>query len=113
MKSVYKCDTEYCLVKKLPMAETARKNMLTYFRPEKPKAWDKKPTLWLDSFNLEDVMNQYEQAHPEFEFIGPVPIDFDSKAGAFGRCVVAWRRFQKQSGAWQKAKVRRYVPMLR
>jgi hypothetical protein len=88
MKSVYKCDTEYCLVKKLPMAETSRKSMLTYFRPEKPKAWDNKPTLWLDSFNIEDVMNQYEQAHPEFEFLGPVPIDFDTKAGAFGRCVV-------------------------
>lgn len=88
MKSVYKCDTEYCLVKKLPIAETERKNMLTYFRPEKPKAWDKKPTLWLDSYNIEDVMNQYEQSNREFEFIGPVPIDFDSQAGAFGRCVV-------------------------
>jgi hypothetical protein len=88
MRSVYKCDTEYCLVKKLPMAETSRKSMLSYFRPEKPTTWDKKPTQWLDSFNIEDVMNQYEQASPEFEFIGPVPIDFDSPAGAFGRCVV-------------------------
>jgi hypothetical protein len=88
MRSVYQCDTEYCLVKKLPMADGTRKNMLSYFRPEKPALWDKKPTQWLDSFNIEDVMNQYEQANPEFEFIGPVPIDFDSPAGAFGRCVV-------------------------
>lgn len=88
MRGVYKCETEYCLVKKLPLDAGARKNMLSYFRPEKPELWDKKPTQWLDSFNLEDVMNQYEQSNPEFEFIGPVPIDFDSQAGAFGRCIV-------------------------
>ena len=88
MRSVYKCDNEYCLVKKLPLPENSRKSMLAYFRPEKPKSWDSKPTLWLDSFNIEDVMSQYEAAHPNFEFIGPVPIDFDSPAGAFGRCVV-------------------------
>ena len=88
MRSVYKCDTEYCLVKKIPVSDSERKNMLNYFRPEKPTLWDKKPTQWLDSFNIEDVMNQYEQATPEFEFIGPVPIDFDSPAGAFGRCIV-------------------------
>lgn len=88
MRSVYNCDNEYCLVKKLPIGDGPRKNMLSYFRPEKPAAWDKKPTLWLDSFNIEDVMNQYEQSNPEFEFIGPVPIDFDLPAGAFGRCIV-------------------------
>lgn len=88
MRGVYKCDTEFCMVKKLPVAEQDRKNMLTYFRPEKPKAWDRKPSEWLDSLNLEDVMNQYEAARSDFEFIGPVPIDFDSPAGAFGRCVV-------------------------
>lgn len=88
MRSVYKCDNEYCLIKKLPLPETSRKSMLAYFRPEKPKSWDKKPTLWLDSFNIEDVMSQYEAARPDFEFIGPVPIDFDSPAGAFGRCIV-------------------------
>ena len=88
MRSVYKCDTEYCLVKKIPVSDGERKSMLNYFRPEKPVVWDKKPTQWLDSFNIEDVMNQYEQATAEFEFIGPVPIDFDSPAGAFGRCIV-------------------------
>jgi len=88
MRGVYKCETEYCLVKKLPLDAGMRKNMLSYFRPEKPELWDKKPTQLLDSFNLEDVMNQYEQSNPEFEFIGPVPIDFDSQAGAFGRCIV-------------------------
>lgn len=88
MKNVYKCETEYCAVKKLPLTPKERSNMLQYFRPEKPDEWDSKPTQWLDSFNIEDVMNQYELAEPTFEFIGPVPIDFDSKAGMFGKCIV-------------------------
>ena len=33
-------------------------------------------------------MNQYEAAYPAYEFIGPVPIDFDAKDGAWGRCIV-------------------------
>ena len=87
MKNHYKCDTEYCMVKKIPGTTEEKKTMLSYFRPEKPKSWDKKPSLWLDSYNIEDVMNQYEKAHPNFEFIGPVPIDFDSKDN-WGRCIV-------------------------
>jgi hypothetical protein len=89
MKKHYNCDTEYCLMEKLPGVTREDKNTLRgYFRPRKPDAWDKKPTTWLDSFNIEDVMNQYEEAYPKFEFIGPVPIDFDAKDGAWGQCIV-------------------------
>jgi len=89
MKNRYECDTEYCIVKKLPgLSEKDRKEMLPYFRPERPKEWDSKPKTWLDSYNLEDVMKQYEQADPSFKFIGPVPIDFDGKEEATGRCIV-------------------------
>ena len=89
MKNRYECDTEYCIVKKLPgLSEKDRKEMLPYFRPERPKTWDSKPKTWLDSYNIEDVMNQYEQADPSFKFIGPVPIDFDAKEEATGRCIV-------------------------
>lgn len=89
MRSHYDCDTEYCAVKKLTEGEDA-KELLNYFRPEKPTEWDKKPTQWLDSYNIEDVMGQYEKAESTFEFIGPVPIDFDKKTGAgeWGRCIV-------------------------
>ena len=39
-------------------------------------------------------MNQYEEAYSNFEFIGPVPIDFDAPApenpllGKWGKCIV-------------------------
>jgi len=88
MRSHYDCNNEYCAVKKLPLEQKEKTDFLKYFRPEKPEEWDKKPTQWLDSYNIEDVMNQYEVAEPNFEFIGPVPIDFDSKSGVWGKCIV-------------------------
>jgi hypothetical protein len=81
-----KCSTEFCVVKSVVPAPT-QNPLLSYFRPEKPKKWDKKPGEWLDSFNIEDVMKQYEEADPMFEFIGPVPIDFDKELSV-GKCVV-------------------------
>lgn len=64
----------------LPASEkaTLRKK---YLRPVAPKEWITDPDMWLDSNNIADVMNQYEEAHTvngkkEFEFMGPFPIDF-------------------------------------
>lgn len=89
MRKEYKCETEYCMVKKLPgLNDSEKKPLLAYYRPELPTEWDKKPTTWLDSYNIEDVMHQYEQAEPSFEFIGPTPIDFDAKDGPFGKCIL-------------------------
>lgn len=85
----YDCNTEYCAVKRMSgIPDDEKHSMLRYFRPEKPATWDKKPTQWLDSYNIEDVMTQYEAADPTFEFIGPVPIDFDKKVGTWGKCIV-------------------------
>jgi len=88
MKEHYKCTTEFCALKKMPGLNAAEKApLLTFFRPEKPRAWDKKPRDWLDSTHIEDVISQYETADPSFQFIGPVPIDFDEK-DKFGACIV-------------------------
>ena len=77
----------YRFVKDAPIETSEKKKLLeTYFRPEKPSAWMKNQREWLDSYNIEDVLNQYEESNPEFEFIGPVPIDFAKDLG--GQCVV-------------------------
>ena len=78
--------SEYKLVKEAPIDLSEKKNLLQLFRPGQPSAWKKNPREWLDSYNIEDVLNQYEEAHPEFEFIGPVPIDFAKELN--GQCVV-------------------------
>lgn len=89
MRHRFKCATEFCVIEKMPgLSQDERQNLKGYFRPQKPDAWNKKPTTWLDSFNIEDVMEQYEAAYPTFEFIGPVPIDFDAPDGEWGRCIV-------------------------
>lgn len=83
LRDQYKCATEYCAVEKLGEKGEAGK----YFRPPKPGVWDKNPTEWHDSVTILNVMKQYEDAFPHFEFIGPTPIDFDEKLG-FGSCVL-------------------------
>jgi hypothetical protein len=77
---------EYEFVKEAPIDPSEKKELLESFRPGRPAAWKKNPREWLDSYNIEDVLNQYEEAHPEFEFIGPVPIDFAKELN--GKCIV-------------------------
>ena len=41
-----------------------------------PNEWEKKPDTWLDNYNIQNVMKQYEEVFPWFEFMGVFPIDF-------------------------------------
>lgn len=43
------------------------------FRPEGPE----KPTEWLCIDDINGMLGQYERTHPEFKFLGAVPIDCD------------------------------------
>jgi hypothetical protein len=83
------CDTEFCAVKKL-VDPKEKKEFQKFFRPEAPSEWKKDPDAWLSTDDIEDVMEQYEDAFPSFEFIGPVPIDFDAKSPvpSWGDCIV-------------------------
>ena len=47
-----------------------------HLRPAMPANWKEDPDMWLDSNNISAVMNQYEDANPFFEFMGPFPVDF-------------------------------------
>ena len=83
-----KCTTELCwmkqdFIKDSPLARELLKN----FKPMMPQKWLSNPLEWLNTIDIRDVMNQYEIKHPDFEFVGPVPMDFDTKLG-FGQCVV-------------------------
>ena len=83
-----KCDNEVCWLKQDFLKESHLANELfKNFKPMMPKKWDVNPREWLNTIDIRDVMNQYEVKHPDFEFIGPVPMDFDSKVG-FGQCVI-------------------------
>ena len=83
-----KCNNEVCWLKQDFIKETPlSRDLLENFKPIMPKKWEENPREWLNTLDIRDVMNQYEVKHPDFEFIGPVPMDFDSKVG-FGQCVI-------------------------
>jgi hypothetical protein len=89
-RNMQECETEFCAVKKLVPTATEQKEYKKFFRPEKPKEWIGDPDMWLATDDIEDVMEQYEDAIPSFEFIGPVPLDFASKSPvpSWGTCII-------------------------
>lgn len=71
------CDDQKCWVKQEFMKvldhgvqEELRKHT---WRPKGPQG----KFTWLNTVNIKEVMEQYEQEYPDFKFLGAVPIDFD------------------------------------
>lgn len=74
-----KKNDERCIVEKSLLSHNDKKRILnTYFRPEMPQGWKSDPDMWLNSDDIGNVMKQYEQAYPDFKFLGVVPIDFSA-----------------------------------
>jgi hypothetical protein len=81
------CDKEKCWLKLLNSQQQQVVNELV-FSPEKPPEWEKNPNEWLSNFDILNVLKQYEKSNPDFKFIGPTPIDFDSISSyGDGKCV--------------------------
>ena len=57
------------------------------YAPEAPESWKDNPITWLNTLDIEDVLNQYEKMYPEFKSYGASPIDFDL-VGSDGSCQV-------------------------
>jgi len=88
LNNQYACSSEYCALKKLGNDTTISAGA-KYFRPPKPDNWKHNPREWHSTTSIARVMEQYEDAFDHFEFIGPVPIDFDAiLKGNWGTCVV-------------------------
>jgi len=49
------------------------------FAPEQPKEWKNNPNTWLTNYDIDKVLKQYSKAYKCFSYIGPSPIDYDSK----------------------------------
>ena len=59
----------------LEVAKLKQEELLKYtFRPEGPKG----KFEWLNTTQLNDVMDQYQKKYPEFSFLGAVPMDFNN-----------------------------------
>ena len=76
------CKEDYCWLKN-PIIQKLGDLELEYatFLPQKPKEWSANRYTWLSTLDIRNVLLQYEEKYPNFSFIGPVPIDFDTKKG--------------------------------
>jgi hypothetical protein len=78
---------EYCWVQQSFVSpQTKTKILAKAFRPLKPKQWYKNRKTWLNTYDIQKVMKQYEDKYKDFWFIGVFPIDFSEK-DEYGYCV--------------------------
>jgi hypothetical protein len=80
------CNKESCWLKQKTEFGKIESDMSDSFAPESPPEWKKNPNEWLSSIDIMNVMKQYEKAYKCFDFIGPSPIDFDTRK-LYGECV--------------------------
>lgn len=78
---------EWCWIQEKFVKDINDDEIQSTFRPQIPKEWYDNKNEWLSTIDIQDVMEQYENKHSNFKFIGPVPIDFDLK-DSFGRCLI-------------------------
>jgi len=57
------------------------------FKPFMPEEWESKPNKWLNTFDIDNVLDQYENEYQTFKYFGATPIDFD-KEKTDGSCAV-------------------------
>ena len=76
-----KCYDELCWLNQKELKNVNNKDVLIkqIFKPFAPELWKKNPRTWLSSVDITNIMEQYEKKYKHFSFIGPSPIDFDSK----------------------------------
>lgn len=65
---------EWCWIDQ-DFARSLKPKMLKIFRPRMPKEWYYDKNTWLSSVDILKVMEQYEELHKDYRFIGPVPLD--------------------------------------
>ena len=80
------CNKESCWIKQKAEFGPIQSEIAESFAPESPPEWKKNPNEWLSSVDIMNVMKQYEKAYKCFDFIGPTPIDFDTRK-LYGECV--------------------------
>jgi hypothetical protein len=79
-KKVSDCDDELCWIIE-DGVNGLSENVINQFRPIMPQSWENNKTQWLNTNDINNVMNQYEEKYPDFKYLGANPIDFNLKSG--------------------------------
>jgi len=72
------CSQEDCWLRQIKDTNLRKKIDKFIFAPKHPREWKYNPNEWLSNYDIFNVLTQWEEAYPKFEFIGPTFIDFDS-----------------------------------
>ena len=80
------CNNEACWLRQQSVFGKLESELSDSFAPESPQEWKKNPNEWLSSTDIMKVMKQYEKAYKCFDFMGPTPINFDTRK-LYGECV--------------------------
>ena len=78
-KRLVNCETEDCWLAEIKDKKLSTQLQNVIFAPTHPPEWLKNPNEWLTDLDISKVMKQYESKYKYFKFIGPSPIDFDTK----------------------------------
>jgi Ulp1 protease family, C-terminal catalytic domain len=73
------CEKEDCWLKEIRDTGMRKHIDESIFSPDHPPEWDNNPNEWLSNIDILKVLEQYEKKYPHFLFLGPTPIDFDTK----------------------------------
>jgi hypothetical protein len=79
LKNRLTCASEDCWLKEIKDESLRNQIDNLVFAPDSPPEWNANPNEWLSNFDILDVLSQYEKAYSNFHFIGPTPIDFDTR----------------------------------
>lgn len=79
---------EYCWIEQPVVSPSTKSLVKDNFRPKKPISWYENRRKWLNTFDIQHVMTQYEQLYKDFTFLGVHPIDFQKTyPGNASRCI--------------------------
>jgi len=70
------CKDQLCWLKMISNISYKKEITKNAFRPRAPRG-DQGRFTWLNTTNIDLVMEGYEKSYPDFIFLGAVPIDFD------------------------------------
>lgn len=101
------CETgETCWIE-LPFIRNSDKydEVSKWYRPKKPVSWYKEKRKWLDTYDILNVMQQYQDADKTFKFVGVFPSDFATRMRFPGdRCIMQEMCDINLSTLWQQKK---------
>lgn len=81
-------NNEACWIEQPFVSDKKQEVLEAQFRPEKPSTWKNNPREWLNTYDILDVMKQYEDSDKTYKFLGVFPVDFAHRNSATGICVV-------------------------